>query len=220
VDITFADVSINGGRPRTIGEARYYPKYGSQGQTDYISGNIVRLGPTPPRGDILEPANGITVSSRTLQLKGWADDDDASLQSAQFLALYGGAWHEIGLPFSTNPFELEWDLCADAVPDGPVSLALRLSDTAGSTTAGLPGLRHFTKNYACPPPPPTCTPTSDQVALYAAPDFQGACKVFGPVTHGRSFGSLGIIGLSPPVGANIQTPSRQQPPEPDVHRVE
>jgi murein DD-endopeptidase MepM/ murein hydrolase activator NlpD len=39
VDISFDDVSINDGRPRTPAEASAYPQYGSQGSTAYTSQN-------------------------------------------------------------------------------------------------------------------------------------------------------------------------------------
>jgi|GEM_PF-1414278 len=45
VDVTFEDVNINGGRPRTCDEANKYPQYGTQCRNSYISGN------TPPRRD-------------------------------------------------------------------------------------------------------------------------------------------------------------------------
>jgi hypothetical protein len=50
------------------------------------------------------------------------------------------------------------------------------------------------KNYTCPTPPPACNPSSDQVALYADPDFKGSCSIFshdGDATLESTLGSLG-----------------------------
>jgi murein DD-endopeptidase MepM/ murein hydrolase activator NlpD len=211
VDITFEDVLINGGRPRTVAEARYFSQFGAQGQTDYISGNKVRVAPTPPAGDIAEPENGITLTGLSLHLKGWALDDDSFIRSAQFIAKYNGEWHSLGTPTGAPQtrldFEMDWDLCADGVPDGPISLALRLSDYAGSQTYDLPGLRHFIKNFTCPFPPPPCEPTPDQAALYASPDYRGDCQVFntGDFSLPAALNGLGEDSTaSIKLGANIQ----------------
>jgi hypothetical protein len=199
VDIVFEDVTINGGRPRTTGEARYYPQYGSQGQSAYVSGNTVRSSPTPPIGNIVEPKPGVTVSSRTLNLSGTATDDDSGLGSAQFIALYNEEWHDVGSPFSSSPFATIWDLCEDNVPDGPVSLALKLTDRAGSQSYDLPGLRHFIKNYTCPPPPPACEPNMDQVAVFAGLNFNGPCKLFGPGSYSGATAWVSWVMTRPPL---------------------
>jgi murein DD-endopeptidase MepM/ murein hydrolase activator NlpD len=209
VDITFDDVAINGGRPRRTDELDDC-KSGDvcvSGANSYVSGNTVRIGPTPPEGDILDPINAVTISTPTVHLEGWASDTDSGLSSAQFMAEWDGIWHPIGSSFSTLQFEMDWDLCSDQVPDGPVSLALKLRDNAGSQSLGLPGLRHFTKNYTCPLIPPVCVPSDNQVALFADPDYHGACTLIanGSYLNAAALGSLGgDNAASIQVGASVQ----------------
>lgn len=197
VDITFDDVAINGGRPRTPGEAQSYPQYGNQGQALYVSGNkVFHADQIPPVGDLLEPGpDGFILRQGTLEVVGFATDNDTGLASAAIIAHYDGAWHTISPLFTTNTFTYTWDLCRDAVPDGPVSLGLRLSDHAGNVTTDPPGARAFVKDYACPTPPPAepaCAPGPDEVAVFADPVYQGACQVFGPGSYSTS--SLGDLG--------------------------
>jgi hypothetical protein len=52
-----------------------------------------------------------------------------------------------------------------------------LYDIAGNP-APLVGLRHFTKNFPCPTPPPLCIPGQDQVTLFEDSYFQGGCVKF------------------------------------------
>ena len=213
VDITFSEVSINydaatqGGRPRTSYEASHYPQYGSESQYSYLSSNTVHGDFTPPSGDLLEPAgNGTVLTSPSLHLEGWATDEDSGLASAQFIADYGSGWQPVGSPFSTSSFSLDWDLCASQVPDGPVSVALQLQDQAGNWSSNLPGLRHFLKEYACPAVP-TCSPDSQQVALYADPDYRGSCLLLGSGSY-TTTASLGALGAknaaSIRLGADVQ----------------
>jgi hypothetical protein len=56
-------------------------------------------------------------------------------------------------------------------------VALNLYDIAGNPAA-LVGLRHFTKNYTCPSPPPSCIPDLDQISLFEDPYFEGGCVKF------------------------------------------
>jgi hypothetical protein len=195
LDFTFDEVSINGGRPRSyyLDHAYCRPDDAcSTFQDAYVSKNTVRGDINEPLGDISDPTgNGFTVNSSNLHLSGWAFDSDSGLKTAQFIAGYGGAWHNVGSPFSSSPFSLDWNLCADGVPDGPVSLALSIADKGGNVTTGLPGLRHFIKNYTCPAPPPGCTPADNQAALFAEPDFGGTCVVLGAGDQ-TNLGSLGV----------------------------
>jgi hypothetical protein len=195
VDITFQDVAINGGRPRVPVDLPYCTWPGdvcSQTQSAYISGNVVRDDITPPSGDLLEPTDESTITDPILHLEGWASDAESGLSSAQFIAQFGGSWHNIGDVFQTGLFSLDWDWCADGVPDGPVSLALALMDQDGNTSQDLPGLTHVVKNHSCPPPPP-CSPGADQVALYADPDFAGTCLLLGVGDYPNEV-SLGALG--------------------------
>jgi murein DD-endopeptidase MepM/ murein hydrolase activator NlpD len=191
VDIVFSDVAINGGRPRTPTEAASWPEYGSQGQWDYISGNSAQTDQVPPGGYLTAPPTGIELGESTLDIFGVAYDNVA-LGSVQIKANYAGAWHDIGPAFSSSPFNYTWDLCSNQVPNGPVSLALDIRDAAGNTAPGLPGLRHFVKQFACPAPPPSCTPGSSQIALYADRDYSGDCVVLGAGSFTSA--SLGAVG--------------------------
>ena len=215
VDITFADVAINGGRPR-VHNSYYsdlpYCQHNStyndvcdQVQSSYISGNTVAGDITPPYGGITKPAKGSSVNSGQVLIEGWAKDDGSGLDKAQIIANFQGSWLELGSSFSSSPFSLNWDMCGSNVPDGPVSLALQIWDKQGNQAFGLPGLVHFTKSYACPPPP-TCSPNQDQVALFAGSNFAGSCKILGVGDYpgSASFSSVGDDNLEGiKVGANV-----------------
>ena len=209
VDIVFSDVSINGGRPRIPVDISYCYDTDpcSQTQYNYVSGNITVSDTIPPVGSIVSPAHNTTINSSNLHLEGWAFNDDSGLASAQFKVKYNNSWHLIGNTFSTAQFSMDWDLCANNVPDGPVSLALELRDKAGNPTPDLPGLQQITKNFCCPQPPPTCAPNNDQIALFADPDFQGACVTLG-VGNFSNASALGSLGgdnaASIQVGTNVR----------------
>ena len=183
VDITFNDVSINGGRPRRIdayiNELPYCLSTDVclQGQQSYVSANIVQGDAIPPFGDIINVTTGQVVAKPDLLLAGWGRDLESGLKTIQMIAKYDAVWREVSPEFAVSPVVYEWDLCADQVPDGPVSVALRLVDWHGNITQ-LAGLKHFTKSYACPPPPPACVPGSGQIALFSKPNFEGECAVF------------------------------------------
>lgn len=212
LDITFDDVSINGGRPRrsdSIYNDRPYCRSGDvceQFQSSYVSGNTVRGDVFPPIGGLLAPSNGVTAAARQLRVEAWASDRGSGLDRAQLIANYSGAWHEIGAPFAANRFALDWDLCAAEVPDGPLSLALQAWDREGNPSFGLQGLTRVLKDYDCTPPPPACSPSADQAALFAEPDYGGDCAVLGIGEYptSASFGALGDDNVaSLQVGANV-----------------
>jgi hypothetical protein len=207
VDITFMDVDINGGRPRSYADEPYCE---SDDVCDvfrsiYISGNIVHGAPNPPRGDLTTPENGITLTSSKLNISGWATDD-TGLSSVRIKAYFDGAWQSIGSSFSSSPFSYTWDVCSSHVPDGPVSLALEIIDVDGNPAIGMPGLHHLVKQVDCGVPLPACTPTTDQVSLFADTDFNGACVTLGSGDHSGSSG-LGVVGVNNAasilVGANV-----------------
>ncbi len=187
VDITFDDVPINGGRPRTPSEAA---SVGGEGQIYYTSGNTVHNPDTvPPQGGILTPfTDGALVTTRILALEGWATDDLSGIASIQFIANYSGTWHAIGPDLAPSlVFSYTWDLCAAPVPDGPVDLALALRDNANNPSLPLTGLRHILKQYTCaPPPPPACLPSETQAALFAEPGYQGACVLLNVGDYAQS----------------------------------
>ncbi len=183
VDITFADVPINGGRPRRIdayvNELPYCLASDMcvEGRQSYVSANVIRGDSYPPDGDIVNITTGDIISTPSLTLAGWAQDAGSGIKSIQLIARYDGVWREIGPTQTVSPFTYEWDLCSPEAPDGPVSVALRLVDWHGNQ-APLAGLKHFTKAYTCPPPPPACLPSASQVALFSRPNFEGQCKLF------------------------------------------
>ena len=213
VDITFDDVTINGGRPRNAYDLAWcrndstFRDICTTTSETYVSGNMVKGDLYAPVGDIVEPVPGLLLESSTLRLSGWASDGDSGLKSAQFIAKYRGTWHNVGTLFNSSPFAFDWDLCADGVPDGPVSLALELRDQDGNWSSTLPGLRHLIKNYTCPTPPPACTPDANQVAIYARPDYLGECVLLGTGSYpfATSLGSLGNDNAeSIRTGANVR----------------
>ena len=183
VDITFADVPINGGRPRRmdayVNELPYClpSDVCIEGRQSYVSANVVRGDSLPPDGEIVNLTIGDVIYTPSLLLAGWAQDSGSGLKSIQVVARYDGAWREIGPVHQVSPFTQEWDLCSTSIPDGPVSVALRLVDWHGNQ-AQLAGLKHFTKAHDCPPPPPACLPSASQVALFSKPNYEGACKLF------------------------------------------
>ncbi len=203
VDITFDDVTINGGRPRVKADIPYCrpDDICDQFQSAYISGNFEPIDPNPPTGDITTPDNGVTVSN-LVNLSGWAIDN-SGITSARFMANYDDKWTDISPWFTTPSLEYSWDLCGDQIPDGPISLALDIQDGEGNWASGLPGLRHVIKNYACPKPSPECTPDNNQVALFSDSDYGGSCTLFGTGNHTN----LGIVGADDAssilVGTNV-----------------
>jgi murein DD-endopeptidase MepM/ murein hydrolase activator NlpD len=195
VDITFADVDINGGRPRVTVDQNYCDSGDvcDSFRSSYISGNAVAGDIYPPTGGILDPLTGAMVKAKQVRVEAWASDVGSGLEKARLLAYYNDVWREIGSEFTGNLYALDWDLCAAGVPDGPVSLSLRAWDREGNPSFGLPGLTHFTKDYDCSPPPQVCTPAADQVALHSAPDFQGECVLLGAGGYPES-ASFGVLG--------------------------
>ncbi len=179
VDITFDDVDINSGRPRTPNEANKYPQYGSQGKWRYVSKNHTIVDNTPPHGDILTPSIGETITAPVWHIEGWATDNESGLKSAQIFARYEGAWHAIGPKFDSILFSYDWDVCSHNVPEGPIALALSIEDKKGNTAPSYPGLRHLVKHHSCTPlvPPPLCSPSSNQIAIFSKINYRGECKV-------------------------------------------
>ncbi|HBX68360.1 MAG TPA: hypothetical protein DEH25_02955 [Chloroflexi bacterium] len=222
VDFAFNDVDINQGHPRINASYCHDPLYCKAGdicdtfRSSYTSQNI-RIGTednTPPEGDLRNPLTGETYAA-TLPLEAWARDlgdpgkNPVGIESARFIAYYNGAWREVGPAFTSENFNYEWDWCAAGVPEGPVSVALRLRDFRGNQTPGLPGLRHVTKHYDCnaQPIPNTCRPTSSQVALFSEINFQGVCQTLGlgDYASGSLFGPVGNDGTySILVGSGVQ----------------
>jgi hypothetical protein len=184
VDITFDEVDINGGRPRVTTDIPYCKPDDicDDFQSSYISDNYGSSDPNPPIGSITSPSNGIAVNNNNFYLEGWAFDD-AGITSARFKANYENIWKPISSWFSSSNFDYSWDLCADQVPDGPISLALDIQDGGGNWASNMPGLRNIIKNYTCPTPLPECIPNDNQITLFTGPDYTGLCTLFGTGNH-------------------------------------
>jgi len=208
VDITFKDVTINwdaatqGGRPCGRTDLGYGKC--SQWQYDYTSGN---QGTNPPSGDLILPDPYQTINTQTILVGGYGNDD-RGVSKLSMLANYDGAWREVGPAQSTTPFAFDLDLCSANIPDGPVSLALRVWDVEGNQSATPLGIRNILKTFSCTAanPPPPCTITVDQVALFAGSNFTGACQVLGvgDYPNGAALGQVGgNNAASIQVGANV-----------------
>lgn len=212
VNFQFDDVPTNGGYPRTCSEAAAYPALGAQ----CMSGNLYTSGNTPahpPSATLSAPPNRQVITTRTVRVAGTASDD-IQVARIQVLANYDGTWRTIDdiLPAGNGPFQKDVDLCSAGVPDGPFALTIRVYDREGSQANHLP-VRQLIKTAACtgsiqPPPEPACTPSANQVALYAETDFRGACTRFDlNPTSGYTVDRLGALGdnnaASIQVGKNV-----------------
>jgi hypothetical protein len=203
VDITFDDVSINGGRPRRVDEAAWY---GGEGADWYTSGNKSGNDFTPPVAGITAPADQSAVGVSTVRLEGYASDSGSGFSHAYFIADTGNGWEKVGPIFTSSPFSYDWNLCSSGVGAGAVSISLRAWDRDGNPVDGYPGLRSIVHTASCPAPPPACTPDADQVAIYAEPDFGGSCAVkdVGTYAGGSVLAPVGADqAASIRVGANV-----------------
>jgi hypothetical protein len=199
VDITFEDVEINGGRPRRESDLPYCTRPGdvcNQFRTYYVSGNGEPVDSIPPIGDLFTPPTGFHLNSNSIFIDGWAYDEHSGIESTHLLAYFNSTWHEVGEAIPGTSFSGNWDLCSDNVPDGPVSLALRIRDIAGNYSSELPGLTHIVKDYRCPRPLIECTPNANQIAVYSDPDYQGICQVLDTGNYNQ---------LTPDIDINIES---------------
>jgi hypothetical protein len=206
VDITFDDVNINGGRPRRESDLEYCTRPGdvcNQFRNFYISQNGAHGDTDPPIGDLFEPATGTLVSSSLLHVEGWSFDDDSGLNRTRLIANYDNEWHEVGAEISDIAFSMDWDMCTDDVPDGPVSIALRIWDNAGNPSQGLPGLTHVIKNFKCGSTQPACTPGVNQIGIYSDSDYQGDCQLLDPGDYPELTVNFDNTIESIQVGANV-----------------
>ncbi len=180
VDITFDEVTVNGGRPRTCFEASHYPSYGNQCVPDdlYVSANV---GTHPPSGDLVIPADKTTISDQTVLVGGWGADDNG-VAKLQMIANYAGTWREVGPAQAASPFAFGLDLCSSSIPKGPFDLALRVYDVVGNQNLQPLGVRHLINNAQCattPPPPQICAPSASQIAIFSGINYTGACALLG-----------------------------------------
>ncbi len=209
LDMTFDDVSINGGRPRVNPWDGPYCREDDicdVFQASYVSGNSFMGDVTPPTGELSGISAGQVIETQTISLNGWAADDISGLDYGQLIANFDGSWHDLGPRFNPD-FSYTWDLCEPgmAVNNGPVSLALMLYDKAGNAAPRV-GLTNIIKDYSCPIPPTVCIPGADQVTLFEDPYYQGGCVKYsvGEYPIGSSLDPLGNDDAdSILVGANV-----------------
>ena len=179
IDITFDEVTVNGGRPRTCFEASHFPTYGTQCVSDdvFVSANV---GSHPPSGDLILPFDKTTVSDQSVLVGGWGSDDNG-IAKLQMITNYDGTWREVGAGQTTTPFAFNLDMCSSGIPAGPYDLALRVYDVVGNQSLAPLGIRHLLNNASCstPPPPLTCVPSASQIAIFSGINFSGSCKLLG-----------------------------------------
>jgi len=190
VDIRFDDVSINDGTPRNCYEANRWPGYGTQCQDEYVSGNY---GAFPPSGNLILPNPGEEITNGRILVGGTASDDIAVTRIQPIVRGLDGLWREVGPSFSTSPFLGEVDVCSIGLPNGPLDVAFYAWDFEGNRSPEPLGVRTVLNRSNCAPPPPPCTPGSNQVALFSQPDYQGTCTVLGVGDYSKAdrFGSVG-----------------------------
>jgi len=183
VDITFDDVAVNGGRPRTCNETTWNvpDPYDECVEGDwYVSGNH---GANPPAAQLTLPAAGEVVTDGSLLVAGTASDD-LGVTKAQTIVKIDGAWVLAGSPQTLtgatyDSYVMDVDLCAAGVPAGPLDVAVRVWDYEGNASPDPQSARGVVNNTACAPKPPACQPASTQVALFSGPNYTGACKLLG-----------------------------------------
>jgi hypothetical protein len=199
VDITFNDVSINGGRPRRHdGVYDDFPwcwesDVCEQGQAAYVSQNVPPGDLAAPMGELVNLSDGELITTTTLALEGWAYDAESGVDFGEVIVNYNDTWQSTGLTF-TSTLSATWDLCTPgaAVPNGPFSVALRIYDNDGNV-APMAGRTTVIKDAACPQPPPACVPAVDQVALFEDADFGSGCELLEVGDYPDSTG-LGMVG--------------------------
>lgn len=212
VDFRFDDVATNGGYPRMCTEAAQYPNLGAQCNpgNQYVSGNTPA---NPPTATLVSPADRQVITGRTVKVSGTANDD-IQIARIQVLANYDGNWKPVvDIPPVTGAFSQDVNLCGIGIPNGPLGLTVRVYDREGSQAKNIP-VRQIIWTGSCtdpnqPPPPPACTPSANQVALYAGKDYTGACTRFDVNnTSGYTTAMLGAVGdnqaASIQVGSNVR----------------
>jgi len=204
VDITFDDVNVNGGRPRTCAEAKAFPEYGSQCQKGnfYVSGNGDNQAPT---GILESPLADAVITTSVMHVTGFGQDD-SGLRSIQIMINFDGNWQKAGAELTASPFASDVDLCQAGIPDGPFLLGLSLQDQAGKLSEGIVGQRVLNKKFDCSPPPIECTPDVDQIAVYSDAGLIGDCQVLdmGEYSGNEALGLVGDDNIeSLKIGSNV-----------------
>lgn len=162
---------------------------------------------TPPTASWVSPSNGQTINSSTVHLEANASDNASGVNRVAFSAKWSGNWHSVNTDYS-SPYSFDWNWCDAGVPDGEIELGLEAWDNAGNhyVYSDYYPNYHVTKSYNCSPPPPSCNPNSDQVALYVDNGFQGQCVVKGQgdYPNPNSIGLPNDSVSSVRVGSNVQ----------------
>lgn len=218
VRILFSDVPFNGGEPRTCAETVNYPSYGTEcsagpdgkkltGDDDYLqSGNV---GTQMPSGALDIPFAWTTLNDKTLDVSGTATDA-LGITKVDVMVNYDGTWRNIAsADYRNGVFNKAVDLCAAKIPNGPVSVAVRIWNLAGNWAEPLTGVRQIFNNAHCgntTPQVPACSPGSNEVALYTEPGYYGSCQKFTAGAYTSS--QLGVVGdnnaASIQVGSNVR----------------
>jgi len=204
VDITFDDVKINGGRPRTCSEAAQFPGYGAQcnAKDMFVSGNGDTQRPT---GGISAPTANTVITKPVFNVSVWAKDDTA-VDRTQLYITNSGEWKPVGSPQGGTSFNVSVDLCQLEIGPGEFFLTVSVLDRAGKYSQGLSGLTRLTNKFDCHPAPKVCNPTADQVAIFDGANFTGKCEVLpvGEYASGKLLGEVGDNRIaSVRVGSNV-----------------
>ena len=196
LDMTFLDVDINGGRPRS---SYFDPPYCRDSdicdvfRSTYVSGNYYLGDSIPPTGELTGITTGELINTEKITLSGWGSDEQSGLDYGQLKAYFDGAWHNLGPQFNPS-ITYTWDFCNPDLPvtNGPVSVAMLLYDVAGNPAPQV-GLSHFTQNYSCPIPPPACVPGPNQVTMFEDAYYHGGCAKYdvGNYPTGNSLNPIG-----------------------------
>ncbi|MBI9050484.1 MAG: M23 family metallopeptidase [Anaerolineaceae bacterium] len=177
VDITFEDVEVNGGRPRTCIEAENFSEYGAECQVDnrYISKNSNDH--DLPTVKITSPTEYSTLEQSQVPLH--VNLSDASgIQSAELYVKQFAGWQKLSdLPAQTS-IDTTLDLCASGLESGPFSVGLIVEDGAGNRSEDPIGIIQLINKNTCSDPASTCTPQADQIALFSGAKYSGECQVF------------------------------------------
>lgn len=211
VDITFDDVDINGGRPRTCYEAANWPTLGSEchsGGDEFVSGNY---GAYPPTASLTLPAAGEVITDGNMLVAGQAWDD-VGVTKAQTIIKINGVWQLAGDPIGLNggtyeTYTVNVDLCKTDAPTGSLDVAVRVWDYEGNASIDPQSQRTVTNKTFCVPDPPACQPTANQVALYSGPNYTGSCKILGTGDYSSASAYAPFAGDSLSsllVGSNVQ----------------
>lgn len=195
VDVRFADVSINGGTPRTCYEVVQLPIQNGAteclgNKTDPLNANndwfpSGNTGAFPPSGVLKRPTEGKVVATTNVFMDVTAQGtDDVRVTRMALLALVDGVWKQVGAAQpadSTGLADWDADLCALGPLNGPLALKLKVWDHEGNAVV-MPAVTTVTVDHACLPPvsamtaPTTTDSTAVKLNWTAMPSPSGLSK--------------------------------------------